>query len=143
MAVALKDRPQYVKALHRRATACEQIGGLAELNEAKGGTFVARHLSQHSVLTTLVADYETLCSLPDEPPLVTPTAKAQWQASKQKVEQRAQVVLQEESERMKQMGLQALQDTANAFLNPFGWSTKDFGFEQQVRSFSFLVVWRS
>lgn len=64
---------------------------------------------------------------------MTPAAKAGWRDARDKLAAQADHVAKEETERMTKEGIAALRSVGDALLSPFGWSTRDFGLQQQVR----------
>ncbi|EST09210.1 Tetratricopeptide-like helical [Kalmanozyma brasiliensis GHG001] len=101
---SLLDRPNYVKALYRRAQANEQIGGWAGFSSA-------------------LEDNKLLLTLPDLPPATRPEVTA----SIQRIEPRAQQAAEKEKDEM----ISKLKGLGDSILGNFGLSTKNFQFAQQ------------
>ncbi|KAM0789018.1 hypothetical protein ACM66B_003084 [Microbotryomycetes sp. NB124-2] len=101
---ALEDNPKYVKALHRRAMANEQIKSWASLSSATD-------------------DYKTLESSPE----VTPAQKAAFKAAQTRIAP----LLKEQQEKEKDEVLNKLKDLGNTVLGKFGLSTDNFKFVEQ------------
>ncbi|WWD22495.1 hypothetical protein CI109_106988 [Kwoniella shandongensis] len=101
---ALEIDPDYVKGLHRRATASERIGNLTSLSTAK-------------------EDYTRLISLlPSTSPLI-PTIRRSLSTLPERIK------VEEKKQYDEMMG--KLKDLGNSFLGNFGLSTDSFKFDPQ------------
>ncbi|KAK4057811.1 hypothetical protein OIO90_001030 [Microbotryomycetes sp. JL221] len=101
---ALDDNPSYVKALHRRAMANEQIKSWGSL-------------------TSALEDYKTLEKLED----VTPAQRSAIKAA----QTRLPPLIAEQQEKEKDEVLGKLKDLGNTVLGKFGLSTDNFKFVEQ------------
>ncbi|SCZ98515.1 BZ3500_MvSof-1268-A1-R1_Chr7-1g09185 [Microbotryum saponariae] len=101
---ALEEKPKYMKALHRRALANEQLG-------------------TWSSLTSALEDYTALSALPD----LSPSFKQQIKSAQTRLTPLAKA--QQEKEQAEMMG--KLKDLGNTVLGKFGLSTENFKFVEQ------------
>ncbi|BGO98715.1 TPR domain containing protein [Rhodotorula toruloides] len=101
---ALEEKPDYAKALHRRALANEAIGSWSSLEAS-------------------LADYNKLATLPDVSPLLADQIKAAQRRLPDKVR------AQQDKEKDEVIG--KLKDLGNTLLGKFGLSTDNFKFVEQ------------
>ncbi|GAA6012685.1 hypothetical protein JCM8202_003412 [Rhodotorula sphaerocarpa] len=101
---ALESRQDYVKALHRRATANEAIGSWSSLQSA-------------------LDDWNKLETLPEAPP----SLGAQIKAAQRRLPE--QIKVQQEKEKEEVLG--KLKDLGNMVLGKFGFSTDNFKLQEQ------------
>ncbi|KWU47525.1 hypothetical protein RHOSPDRAFT_14087, partial [Rhodotorula sp. JG-1b] len=101
---ALESKPDYVKAIHRRATANEAIGKWGSLQSA-------------------LDDWNKLETLSTTPPSLAPQIKA---AQRRLPEQ---IKVQQEKEKDEVLG--KLKDLGNMVLGKFGLSTENFKLQEQ------------
>ncbi|BGP24007.1 TPR domain containing protein [Rhodotorula toruloides] len=101
---ALEEKPEYAKALHRRALANEAIGSWSSLEAS-------------------LTDYDKLATLPDISPLLADQIRAAQHRLPDKVR------AQEEKEKDEAIG--KLKDLGNTLLGKFGLSTDNFKFVEQ------------
>ncbi|SCV70959.1 BQ2448_3721 [Microbotryum intermedium] len=100
----LEEKPKYMKALHRRALANEQLG-------------------TWSSLTSALEDYTALSTLPD----LSPSVKQQIKSAQARLTPLAKA--QQDKEQAEMMG--KLKDLGNTVLGKFGLSTENFKFVEQ------------
>ncbi|GAA5986576.1 hypothetical protein JCM10908_003806 [Rhodotorula pacifica] len=101
---ALESKPEYIKAIHRRATANEALGTWSSLQSA-------------------LDDWNTLGTLSDTPPSLS----AQIKAAQRRLPD--QIKLQQEKEKDEVLG--KLKDLGNMVLGKFGLSTDNFKLQEQ------------
>ncbi|BGP31371.1 hypothetical protein JCM10296v2_003135 [Rhodotorula toruloides] len=101
---ALEDKPDYAKALHRRALANEAIGSWSSLEAS-------------------LADFNKLATLPDVSPLLADQIKAAQRRLPDKVR------VQQDKEKDEVIG--KLKDLGNTLLGKVGLSTDNFKFVEQ------------
>ncbi|GAA5987420.1 hypothetical protein JCM11641_002285 [Rhodosporidiobolus odoratus] len=101
---ALEEKPDYTKALHRRAMANESIGSWGSLS-------------------TALEDFTALLSHAD----LTPLQRTQITLAKKRLPQKIEVQQQKEKDEV----LGKLKDLGNTVLGKFGMSTENFKFVQQ------------
>ncbi|GAA5829868.1 hypothetical protein JCM11251_007914 [Rhodosporidiobolus azoricus] len=101
---ALEEKPNYTKALHRRALANESIGSW-------------------SSLSTALEDFDKIATLPDINPLLAKQIKEAQQRIPKKIE------VQQQKEKDEVLG--KLKDLGNTVLGKFGLSTDNFKFQEQ------------
>lgn len=98
---ALKDKPTYVKALQRRATANEKLGTWTSLSAA-------------------LEDYTTLSKHPEVPDSLRPSIRNALRTLPGRIEERKSVETAEMMDKLKGLG--------NSILGKFGLSTDNFQF---------------
>ncbi|GAA5865399.1 hypothetical protein JCM3774_005624 [Rhodotorula dairenensis] len=102
---ALESKPEYVKAIHRRATANEALGGWGGLQAA-------------------LDDWNKLATLSATPAALAPQIKAAQQRLPE------QIKVQQEKEKDEVLG--KLKDLGNMVLGKFGLSTENFKLQEQA-----------
>lgn len=113
----LAEEPTNVKALHRRATAHEALGGWSHLSSAKKGMLPS--LDPHT-------DLEELQRL-EQQGLVPASYRSELQASLSRIQPKLEQAGEKEKEEM----LGKLKNVGNQFLGLFGLSTDNFQLQQQ------------